>query len=399
MTTKRYKRWMAAALAAVMTAALSISSVLALPAAEPFAEFRIDATGNDIRDRTISVALYRRDKSGQFQVDDTVEYTCKLNRATMDAGFFIQPKADGVWVTVDYLTDMNGDGTYELLDGDDSPVWDVMDLQGSLAPAAEEGAPTLTNGETYILAPELLVHRSKEAVQARTAGGAAPLDVGQGDIASQDFPLCMIKLHRTDPADGEDYVQTYYLEIYDRVLIPFDISPGSWYYDAVKFVLAEGYFAGTDDGLFVPDGPLTRAQLAQVLWTMSGSQNAQMSQFSDVSADDWYCRAVSWCQQEGLISGYNHNTFAPNDPLSREQMVSILLRYARHSGVSLRTGADLSQFSDAADISPWAVESMKWAITNSLLPNIEDSLRPGETVTRAELAAALYTYELNSSMR
>lgn len=399
MTTKRYKRWMAAALAAVMTAALSISSGLALPAAEPFAEFRIDATGNDIRDRTISVALYRRDKSGQFQVDDTVEYTCKLNRATMDAGFFIQPKADGVWVTVDYLTDMNGDGTYELLDGDDSPVWDVMDLQGSLAPAAEEGAPTLTNGETYILAPELLVHRSKEAVQARTAGGAAPLDVGQGDVASQDFPLCMIKLHRTDPADGEDYVQTYYLEIYDRVLIPFDISPGSWYYDAVKFVLAEGYFAGTDDGLFVPDGPLTRAQLAQVLWTMAGSPVAGATQFTDVASSDWFYTAVSWCQQEDLLAGYADGTFSPNDLLSREQMVSVLHRYARYTGSNLRGTADLSQFSDGDQVSSWAVDSMRWALTNGLITGTGDALRPADTVARAELASVLHAYDLNLGLR
>ena len=394
---KRYQRWIAAALACMMTTAVSISSGLALPAAEPFAEFRIDASGNDIQDRTIAVDLYRQGRNGLFQVDDTVEYTCRLNRATGDASFFIQPKEDGVWVTVDYLTDLNGDGTYELLDGGDSPVWDVMDAQGGLAQSQD--SILLSNGETYILSPELLVRRSREAADARTREGAFPLDVGQGTITRQDFPLCMIKLHRTDPADGQDYVQTYYLEIYDRVLIPFDVPTSAWYYDAVKFVLAEGYFSGNSDGLFDPDGQLTRAQLAQVLWVMGGSLNAKMSQFSDVALNNWYYRAVSWCQQEGLIAGYTSSTFAPGDPLSREQMISILYRYSKYSNVSMRTSADMGRFSDVADVSPWAAEAMEWAVANGLLPNLGDTLNPGATVTRAELASALYAYELNSNMR
>ena len=87
MSMKLYKRWTAAALVCVMSATVSITSGLALPATESFAEFRIDAAGNDIQDRTITVDLYRLDKKGRFQVDDTIEYTCKLNRATRDASF------------------------------------------------------------------------------------------------------------------------------------------------------------------------------------------------------------------------------------------------------------------------------------------------------------------------
>lgn len=394
MNTKKCKRWMAAAMACVMTAAISITSGMA----ESFAEFRIDAAGNDIQDRTISIDLYRRDKQGQFHVDDTVEYTCKLNRATRDASFFIQPQEDGVWVTVDYLTDMDGDGTYELLDGGDSPVWDVMDTQGGLSQAqGETETAVLSSGETYILSPELLVLRSKDAVQARTPAGVSTLDVGKGTVAQQDFPLCMVKLHRTDPANGQENVQTYYLEIYDRVLIPSDVSSSEWYYEPVKFVLSEGYFSGTSNGLFEPEGQLTRAQLAQVLWKMSGSKNAKMSQFTDVPIGSWYYSAVSWCQQEGLIVGYSSNTFAPNDPLSREQMVSILYRYAQRFGSTPQISDDLSKFSDAADVSGWAVECMQWAVTNGILPNVETTLLPNKFVTRAEMAAALYAFRQNSN--
>lgn len=394
---KRNKRWPAALLAAVMTAAVSLSSALAVAAVEPFADFRIDAADMDIPDRTISVDLYRR-QNDAFQVDDRVEYTCRINRVTSDASFYIQPTEDGVWASVDYLTDLNGDGVYELPDGGDTPVWDVLNPQDGLAlPVEGGGAPALTSGQTYVLSSEMLTSRYQQAVENRSAGGSLALDAGQETIARQEYPLCMIKLHYADPAGSEDYIQTYYLELYGAVLIPNDISPSDSYYEAVKYVLAQGYFSGTDDGRFAPSGELTRAQLAQVLWTMDGSLNSKMSQFSDVTPDDWFYRSVSWCQQEELISGYNATTFAPHDQLSREQMISILFRYAQHSGAALRSTADLSQFSDADQVSSWALDSMRWAVTNGLISGSDTALRPTDTVTRAELASTLYSYEMNLS--
>ena len=396
---KQHNRWLAALLAAVMTTTVSLSSTLAVAAVEPFADFRIDAADMDIPDRTISVDLYRR-QNGVFQSDGIVEYTCRVNRVTGDASFYIQPTEDGVWASVDYLTDLNGDGAYELLDGGSNPVWDVLSPQEGLALPVEGGStPTLSNAHTHILSGEMLAARYQQAVETRTAGGSLALDAGQGTAAQQEYPLCMVKLHLTDPADGVDYIQTYYLELYGEVLIPHDVSPSDSYYEAVKYVLAQGYFSGTDDGRFDPSGQLTRAQLAQVLWTMGGSLNSQMSQFSDVAPNDWFYRSVSWCQQEELISGYDATTFAPHDQLSREQMISILFRYARRSGAALRSTSDLSRFSDADKVSAWALDSMRWAVTNGLISSSDTALRPGDTVTRAELASTLYSYEMNLSSR
>ena len=291
-------------------------------------------------------------------------------------------------------------GVFVLLDGGADPTWDVLSPQDGLAlPTAGIEAPALTNAQTYILSSEMLSARYQQAVQSRAAGGPFALDVGQGGIARQEYPLCMVKLHHTDSADGEDYIQTYYLELYGAVLIPPDVSPSDSYYEAVKYVLAQGYFSGTDDGRFDPSGELTRAQLSQVLWTMGGSLNSKMSQFSDVTSNDWFYRSVSWCQQEELIAGYSTTTFAPHDRLSREQMISILFRYARNSGATLRSTADLSQFSDADQVSDWALDSIRWAVTNGLIPSSDTALRPSDTVTRAELASTLYSYEMNLSSR
>lgn len=389
---RRYRRWMAALLAAAMAASISVFPGLALPAAEPFAEFHIGASDSDAPQRTLSIARYERNGESGFQLSGTEEQVCKLNRVTGDANFFIQTAEEGVWVTVDYLTDVNGDGVYELLDGGSRPVWEVMDLQSDLvAPQAQN--PVLTADQMYILSSELLVRHNQQAVQDRLSGGVHALE-GAPEISAQTaFPLCVVTLHRTGSAGGQE--QVFYLQIYEDVLVPFDIFPTDSYYDAVIFCLFRGYFTGTGGGRFSPDGPLTRAQLAQVLWTVCGSPEAEPTTFSDVPEGVWYYRAISWCQQTKLISGQGGNTFAPNSLLTREQMAAILYRYARYTGSSLRATANMSRFSDLDSVSSWAYNSMQWAATNWLIDISDGALLPKKTVTRAELAEALYAYDIN----
>ena len=398
---KRHKRWTAGLLTAAAMVTASIFHGLAASPETPFADFRIDASGMDKPERTISVNIYRRDANGLFQVDISSEYACRLNRITKDAGLFIQANEKGVWASVDYLTDVNGDGIYEFLEDIDTPVYDVMDTNGALDQLQRgRSAPELEVDQPYTLSPELLIHRSQQAARARVTVGSYLLDVGTDASIRQDFPLCMVRLHHTDPADGQDYTQTYYLKIYNDVLIPFDITPEDWYYDAVAFGLGQGYFSGTGEGYFLPDGHLLRSQIAQVLWSMAGSPEVEFtrSQFIDVSPDDWFCPAITWCVREGLIHGYGSGTFGPGDLLTREQMVSILYRYAQYMETSLRSDADISRFSDADNVSEWAVDNMRWAVTNGLISSSSMELRPKEIVTRAELASALYSYVLNTEL-
>lgn len=391
---RRYRRWMAALLAAAMTASISVFPGLALPAGDSFAEFQIGARSSDAPQRTLTIARYGRDAEGVFQPDRTEEHVCMLNRVTGDANFFIQPAEDGVWVTVDYLTDVDGDGVYELLDGGDSPVWEVMDGQSNLL-SPQGGVPALAADQMYILSSELLVQHSRQAVENRLAGGVHALDGAPETSAQPDFPLCVVTLRRAGSADGQNSEEVFYLQIYGDVLVPFDISPEDFFYDAVVFCLFRGYFTGTGSGCFSPGAPLTRAQMAQVLWSICGSPDAEPTGFSDVSEGAWYYRSVSWCQQTGLISGQGDGTFAPNSLLNREQMAAILYRYARHAGSSLDATADMSRFSDWSDVSPWARDSMRWAATNLLISTAGGALLPKETVTRSELAEALYSYDIN----
>ena len=386
---KRSRRWAAGLLAAAL-AAVSVFPGLAVPADLPFADFRFDASGMDQPQRDIQVNIYHRDESGRYQPASTSEYSCTLNRATGDATLFIQANAEGVWVSVDYLTDLDGDGVYELLEDPDAPVWDVMDAQGRLVQLKEgETAPRLSSGQPCLLSPDTLLTRSQQAVQDRKTGGSCVLDVAQNAASRQSFPLYMIKLHHTVP-DEQEEVQTYYLQLYGAVLIPFDVSPSDWYYDAVAYGLERGFFAGGDDGLFYPSQQLTRAQLAQVLWNMGGRQQAPASQFFDVAPNSWYYQAVSWCRQKDLLAGYTNSLFVPNDPLSQEQMIAVLHRYAQSLEQEDQSEDALSKFS-ASDASPWAVESIQWAVSNGLIS--EDTFQPSEPVSRALLASILYTIE------
>lgn len=391
---RQLRRWMAAFLAAAAAVSISVFPGLALPAASPFAEFQIGASDSDAPQYTLSIARYGRGADGRFRLSGTEEQICRLNRVTGDANFFIQPAEEGVWVTVDYLTDINGDGVYELLDGGSKPVWEVMDDQGDLIDPKDK-VPALAADEMYILSSELLVQHSRQAVQERMAGGAHALEEAPEISAQPEFPLCVVTLHRAGSVDGQDNEEVFYLQIYDDVLVPLDVSRESPYYDAVLFCLFRGYFTGTGGGRFSPDAPLTRAQLAQVLWTVCGSPESKPTTFSDVPEGTWYFNAISWCQQTKLISGQGNNIFAPNSLLTREQMTAILYRYARYTGSSLQATADMSRFSDQSSVSPWAYGSMQWAATNWLIDISDGALLPKKTVTRAELAEALYCYDIN----
>lgn len=383
---KRMKQWTSAALACALALSLSIASALAVPAPEPFADFRIDAAQMEAPDRTISIDWYQRDASGTFlPADVAADYdhtlNCKVNRVTGDANFYIQPKADGVWVSIDYLTDVDGNGFYELMDGG----WDSLNAQGSLIQGGNE---ILTVGQTYILSAEALADRFDEVEKSRA-------QLLEAEELVTSWPLCRVTLSRADPVDGQTYEQLYYLEIFGNKLLPWDISRSAPYCDAVEHGLAMGWFTGLEDGSFGPDQPLNRAQLAQVLWCVGGSQQADQVSFTDAQPDDWYYPAVCWCQQEGIIAGYSDGSFLPEASLTREQLAAFLHRYAQSSGSDYSNPfflTGLSQYSDQEEVSSWAYDSMRWAVSKRLFRLSDNALCPGQTVTRAELAEALYAY-------
>ena len=172
------------------------------------------------------------------------------------------------------------------------------------------------------------------------------------------------------------------------------MAEGSWYYDAVSYVYEHGLMTGTSGTAFAPDANLTRAMMATVLWAMEGSPvvNYAMT-YTDVSGGAWYAEAVRWATSEGVVSGVGDNRFDPDAPITREQMAVMLYAYARTQGYGVSGRADLSRYTDAAAIGSWAETALEWAVAEGLISGTSDTtLSPQGQATRAQVATILRNF-------
>lgn len=176
---------------------------------------------------------------------------------------------------------------------------------------------------------------------------------------------------------------------------PFvDVPEGAWYYDGMKFVYENGLMAGTSSNTFSPDVTTTRGMLVTILWRLAGSPNIEDEiwgyPFKDVDANAYYATAVYWARMNGIVAGYSDELFGPNDTITREQMATILYRYAQHKGYDTTAKADLSKYTDAAQIGPWATEAIRWANAEGLVNGTSaTTLTPKGSATRAQVAVIL----------
>ena len=177
--------------------------------------------------------------------------------------------------------------------------------------------------------------------------------------------------------------------------LPFpDVTEGDWFYDAVRCAYETGLMDGVGDSLFAPNSETTRAQLATILYRLEGEPEVSgTSGFSDVAAGIWYTDAVAWAAENGIVNGTTDTTFAPGEDITREQLVTVLYRYAEAKGYDVSTRADLSAYPDADQIQSYAAESVAWAVAEGLIQGFEDNtLRPAGNATRAQIATILMRF-------
>lgn len=185
---------------------------------------------------------------------------------------------------------------------------------------------------------------------------------------------------------------------------PFtDVHTGDWFYDDVMFVYENGLMVGTSDTTFGPNEAISRAQVAVIFYRMAGSPEVTgESAFTDVvngPGTAWYYNAVLWAQQNGIVSGHGDDTFRPNDNITREQLAMIFYNYARYKGYDVSATDDLSGFTDAGDVSGWALPAMRWAVGSGIMGGYGDGiLGPQETATRAQVAAMLHRFIENNKL-
>lgn len=172
-----------------------------------------------------------------------------------------------------------------------------------------------------------------------------------------------------------------------------DVRTNNWFAGAVEYVVNNGLFSGVSDTSFAPNDPVTRGMLVTVLWRAAGEPSASASAFADVPADAWYAKAVAWANVNGIVQGYDASTFAPDDRITREQLAAIFQRYAGFKGMETSGRGDLSQFGDTGALSNWAQEGVSWAVGAGLISGKGDGvLDPQGATTRAEAAVILQRF-------
>ena len=176
-----------------------------------------------------------------------------------------------------------------------------------------------------------------------------------------------------------------------------DVKTNAWYFNSVSFAVEKGYFSGNGDGTFAPGKNITRQDFVVVLSRIAGANLSKYSgqtSFTDVPANAYYAKAIHWATDTGIISGYNATQFGVGDPLTREQLVTILSRYAQKKGVNVNPTADalnkMNSYSDANKINPYMRSAIAWALQNKVINGMTSTtIAPQGNATRAQVAAIL----------
>ena len=237
---------------------------------------------------------------------------------------------------------------------------------GGKVQAASDGSVTITPDAGYRIA-KILVNGKEVAITTKLTGLTA-----------------------------KDKVVVTFEKVEDQKLSFTDVQPTDWFAEAVDFVVAQGLFAGISETEFGPNVEMSRAMLVTVLYRLSGETSNGDSGFTDVPADAWYSAAVAWAKEAGVVSGISETAFAPNQPITREQMATILYSYANAQvGEDAKTA--LAAFTDAGNISSYATIPMSWAVEQGLLSGVgNQTLEPQGVATRAQVATILRQFLKNT---
>ncbi len=174
--------------------------------------------------------------------------------------------------------------------------------------------------------------------------------------------------------------------------LPFaDVPSGSWYYDDVAYVYDTGLMTGLTVTAFGPNLSTTRGMIVTILWRMENEPAAKHGcPFADVRRGSYYEQAIAWASENGIVTGFDASTFAPDRAITREQLAAILFRFAAYRGMDAVTlRENLSSFQDQAAISVYAVSALNWAVSEGLMQGTGDKLEPTGSATRAQVAAML----------
>ena len=193
--------------------------------------------------------------------------------------------------------------------------------------------------------------------------------------------------------NGQVTVEVTFVESQPEPLPFTDVAESDWFYDAVRYAYENGLMDGVGDSLFAPNSETTRAQLVTILYRLEGQPAVSGDlPFTDVEAGTWYANAVLWAAQNGIVNGVSDTEFAPGDDLTRQQLVTILYRYAEAKGCDVSASADLSGYPDAGQVQDYAQPAMAWAVAEGIVEGMDGNLNPAGNASRAQIATILMRF-------
>ena len=238
---------------------------------------------------------------------------------------------------------------------------------------------TVSPDEAYLLDDLTVTSGGKDVALTDNGDGTYTFTMPSGDVAiTATFAEDPNWEEPEDPATDVSEIFT-------------DVPANHWAQAAIQYVYDNGLMTGVSDSEFAPEATTTRAMIVSMLARMENVTSAADAGFTDVTASDWYATAVNWAAANGIVSGIGDNTFAPNAPITREQLAAMLMNYAQWKGQDISARADLSDYTDAP--STWASEAVQWAVAEGLLAGVtDDQLQPQGQATRAQVAAILQRF-------
>ena len=178
-----------------------------------------------------------------------------------------------------------------------------------------------------------------------------------------------------------------------------DLDKTEWYHEGVHYCIEEGLMQGVAADRFGPEMATSRAMLVTILWRLEGSPMVEIAEgFNDVFDSDWYNNAIRWASASGIAGGYGDSIFGPNDAVTREQMATILWRYAKYKDIDVSVGenTNILSYADAFDIAEYAIPAMQWACGAGVIQGIEQNntmhLAPQGNAVRSQSAAVIYRF-------
>ena len=173
-----------------------------------------------------------------------------------------------------------------------------------------------------------------------------------------------------------------------------DVNPKEWYHPYVDYAVEHGLFGGTSANTFEPETAMTRAMLVTVLWRYEGQPKGYENTFTDVNAKSgsWYIDAVAWAAANNIVGGVGNGKFDPEGKITREQMATILFRYAKWKGIDTNKRNDLSVFPDGSKVESWAKDAVQWTVAEKIINGSDGKLLPQGNATRAQVATILMRF-------